>query len=671
MRSPKHTRRRSRSTQLVIYRPPEELANGFRLIDLENLQSLLKRLQCSGCRRLDTLAMHAHRERRRGLASELPLWCSVCEAVTISLCTSKELSWRNPHGAGLLEINVRATAAAKQSGLGESGLGRAVACLNMPKMSHNAFVTADRVHRAACITVGKRSMAAALGEERQLAWEKDESRLLDNGCVGVDGGCDGQWQKSGKGYNSMEGAVTLIGGETKKAIAGVHKTKDCAWCKRRGRACGRADCNKNHVGSSASMESAGAVELLEQLDAGWAWLATLCTDCDSSLQAQVKAAVQAAGKVPEPEGRWSPNHVIKAGKGKLMPSVKKAVATRGALTQRASLRLMKEAAYALHQWRGCGDARKLAAALDNVLAHAFNDHSRCCEFFECPVAKGQRTKSFYNDAGEWLDTVGGDALKTVLQREWHARLTSDERARWLLSTLTTQPNEALHSLRASQQPKRLHLAASDGGKARYYSTCARFNEGAEATVAAELEECGIKAAGTHTRRGLAAFDAERKRKSAYMRQPSAKRKRREAKERRRERDAVRPDDAATAGGYAPGMAFGGGRGRRAKPPNARVLIEARAKLSAHSGDAVKATAAGARPKLSVLEIKALLADAGAAVGGDRATIVARFCAMRAGAGGSGVDEETRADSDWEEDEDEDEDEDVDEDEEVDEDEDLE
>ena len=186
-------------------------------------------------------------------------------------------------------------------------------------------------------------------------------------------------------------------------------------------------------------------------------------------------------------------------------------------------------------------------------------------------------------------------------------------------------------------------------------------------MAAELEECGIKAAGTHTRRGLAAFDAERARKRAYMRQPSAKRKRREAKERRRERDALRPEGAAAAATYAPGMAFGGGRGRRAKPPNARVLIEARAKLSAHSGDAVRATAVGARPKLSVLEIKALLADAGAAVGGDRATIVARFCAMRAGAGGSGVDEETRADSDWEEDEDED----VDEDEEVDEDEDLE
>ena len=93
MRSPKHTRRRSRSTQLVIYRPPEELADGFRLIDLENLQCLLKRLQCSGCRRLGTLAMHAHRERRRGLASELPLWCSVCEAVTIALCISKELGF--------------------------------------------------------------------------------------------------------------------------------------------------------------------------------------------------------------------------------------------------------------------------------------------------------------------------------------------------------------------------------------------------------------------------------------------------------------------------------------------------------------------------------------------------------------------------------------------------
>ena len=139
----------------------------------------------------------------------------------------------------------------------------------------------------------------------------------------------------------------------------------------------------------------------------------------------MKAAVEAAGR-PTPKTRWSPNHIIKACKGRLLPDVKKTVRKRGALPKRASLRLMKEAAYALHQHRRCGDPVKLAAALNNVISHAFNDHSRCKEFFDCPVAAGKRTKSFYNTAGEWLDTIGGDDLRVVLQREWEARLTSGE-----------------------------------------------------------------------------------------------------------------------------------------------------------------------------------------------------------------------------------------------------
>ena len=61
--------------------------------------------------------------------------------------------------------------------------------------------------------------------------------------------------------------------------------------------------------------------------------------------------------------RWSPNHVIKAAKGKLLPDVRKAVGKRGALPQKAALRLMKETAYALHQHRGCGCAAKLVRRL--------------------------------------------------------------------------------------------------------------------------------------------------------------------------------------------------------------------------------------------------------------------------------------------------------------------
>lgn len=639
--------------KLVELKPGKQQATGNRIIDLEAVHVLLRSMECKFCHRKGCLMIDAGLEERRGLASVLPLWCKHCKAVVNSLPTSKQVPAKSRHGAGLMETNLRAVTAATQIGIGEAGLGRLTACLNMPKMSHDCFTVANAVQQRASIEVGKQSMAAAMAEERQLAFEADEGLVDDEGCVGLQLEMDGQWQKPGKGFNSKEGATTAVGGRTRKIVAGAHRSKDCSHCKRLQRPCGRADCNKNHVGSSASMESEGAVEIVSTLDVCWAWCAELCTDLDSSLQAQVRAAVEAAGNHELPETRYSPNHLIKAGKGKLLPSAKKAVNTRGALTQRAGLRLMKETAYALHQHRGCGDARKLAGALNNVLAHAFNDHSRCLEFFNCPCANGSRTKSYFNDAGEWLDVLGGDKLRVALEKEWHARMTSDERIQRLLTTLSTQRVEAFHSVRAAMQPKRLHLCATISGKGRYYAAIKRFNDGAEAAVVDTLAEMGIGDPGVHLRRGLASFDKERKRKRERMRTPAAKRQRREAKQRSKERDAERRD-----GTYAPGMAFDAAdgprrRGRAPKAPDGTVLLQARAKLSAAGGSAERATRGSG--KLTAKELRALLADAGGQVGGDRAALVARFLAMRAGAGGSSGSsgsaaeaEETRADSDWEE-----------------------
>jgi len=55
--------------KLVEYKPSDALADGFRLIDLDNLHGVLARMQCLGCRKIGTMCMHADRERRRGLAS--------------------------------------------------------------------------------------------------------------------------------------------------------------------------------------------------------------------------------------------------------------------------------------------------------------------------------------------------------------------------------------------------------------------------------------------------------------------------------------------------------------------------------------------------------------------------------------------------------------------------
>ena len=91
-----------------------------------------------------------------------------------------------------MEINVRAVTAATQMGTGESGLGRLAACLNMPKMGKDCYRVADDQQQRASIAVGKRSMAAPMAEERQLAFEEDEELLDDQGCVGIQLEMDGQ-----------------------------------------------------------------------------------------------------------------------------------------------------------------------------------------------------------------------------------------------------------------------------------------------------------------------------------------------------------------------------------------------------------------------------------------------------------------------------------------------
>ena len=143
-----------RSKRVVNFRPGVKRAVGYRLIDLTLLQKeLLPKQQCSVCKRHGTLMIDAQLEAqtRRGLASELPLYCSKCCEVTAVLHTSDRLPAAK--GPGLMDVNMRAVVAATQIGTGEAGLGRIAAGFNMYKMSHDTFCRVERVHREAAITV--------------------------------------------------------------------------------------------------------------------------------------------------------------------------------------------------------------------------------------------------------------------------------------------------------------------------------------------------------------------------------------------------------------------------------------------------------------------------------------------------------------------------------------
>ena len=82
------------STKCVNYKAGKQRADGFRLLDLDQLHAvLLPHVRCVGCKKHGTLFVEAELEARtrRGFASELPLYCRFCDAVTMWVATSKRM----------------------------------------------------------------------------------------------------------------------------------------------------------------------------------------------------------------------------------------------------------------------------------------------------------------------------------------------------------------------------------------------------------------------------------------------------------------------------------------------------------------------------------------------------------------------------------------------------
>ena len=615
----------------LVYKPPVvDWIEGNRILSAAALKELLADRRCNECRKHGVLIASAACEDKRGLGSILRCWCTGCKKVTLELASSEELAREagKAKGRQLMEINLRAYTGVSRVGLGLSGLNRFLAICNLPTLSKNCYEMAGRVMKPAMIAAGEASERTAAAEERTLTYEATGGELDGEGRVLIGISFDTAWPKRGRGFNSQEGFGTAIGFRTGKVVTGLRRSKQCSRCKP-GQPCGLPTCNANHVGSSGAMEPAMAVEAVERLTTEEMGVCELCTDLDS----KIMAALTTAGI--EVEQRIDPNHLVKAAKAKMLPEAKKQVGQRGVLSQAVMVKLGEELAMALNQHRGCGDAEKLAGALENVIDHAFGRHDNCLKFFECPCALGKREGSTYNRNGDWLDALGGPQLEAVLRREWKARMTGDDKLKRLLHKWSTQRNEAYNHMHITLHPKWMHLARSDTGLARQKFANAIWNDGDLASTAAVLQKAGIGEAGVLTERGLRAFDNERRQRG---KRASTKRGKGLRKKQRKGRTARDKAQHGQAGAYGAGVGLdsdsdeegavrrGSGRGRRATMPSARELKAARAKLEAAGGDAMK---------LSVADLKVLLAAACLPVGGSKSALVSRVEQMRGG-GGSGA-----------------------------------
>ena len=264
--------------------------------------------------------------------------------------------------------------AVRGGGGGENSSARFCGILGIPSLDDKSWRRAvDRVVPA-LEAAGDESCRRWLDEER-LAAITDGMMLRADGRVGIPISFDAQWLKPGKAFNAPDGYGSTFGGRPGKCIRTAYRTK--------------VGTLQNHAGSCGSMEPAMGAEIVAKLgtEHTGVFVESLCLDLDAKTPKTVGEECDRLD-LPRPRKLHDPNHYIKALKGRLI-EVKRSIKMTNVLPPCTQLRLAQQVALAVHQKRSLG-ADIMKGAILNVLSHAFNDHSQCKKYFNCPCATGKR-----------------------------------------------------------------------------------------------------------------------------------------------------------------------------------------------------------------------------------------------------------------------------------------
>ena len=230
--------------------------DGCRVIDLNYfINSLMAATVCNKCK---AHQMKITEEVVTSITSTFLLTCP-CGA-TLRISTSKKLisEGANPSRCAF-ELNRRLVFAFRTIDLGFTAMQLFTVAMNMPfTMSKHTYQSHVTSIRAAALTVAEGSMQQAAAD---LHATNDATSEV---CDGVS--CDGTWQR--RGFSSLTGVVPVISHRNGKVLDFVVLTKYCKECEYWSHKDHESTqyhkwhrCKANYTGSSASMESSGAVQL--------------------------------------------------------------------------------------------------------------------------------------------------------------------------------------------------------------------------------------------------------------------------------------------------------------------------------------------------------------------------------------------------------------------------
>jgi hypothetical protein len=305
----------------------------------------------------------------------------------------------------------------------------------------------------------------------------------------IDATYDMAWQQKGSGhvYNSQSGHGTLFGRHTRKIIGLVIKSKLCCYCntftkKHPGEEVPEHVCWKNHEGSSGSMESSGAVQVVvDAFEQRKVVIRRLCCDDDSSIRADCrwsnadymknnntdvlpmvkKQSGKNKGKlqprpdkgklpahVPEPLFVADPNHRRKGLNGELIELDKAKVADRFTMTRMDSIRIAKNFGYMARTLKDKDESEYVDAA-KACLEHHFDNHEYCGSWCR---RKDESEEDKTRGIKYYRCKVKDAKLYTALSSKLD-RFVSKERLCEMAHTLDTNMNEAFNQICTWFAPK--------------------------------------------------------------------------------------------------------------------------------------------------------------------------------------------------------------------------
>ena len=441
--------------------------------------------------------------KRVGFASMLYIRCECGFITNVPTCASHQGSSSR---SVVYDVNTKAAMGMINAGLGPSQVNTLMADMNIPPVCPKTLKRREREVGPAIESLAKRSCKRALEAEVKLSEGN-----------GIRGSYDMGWQKrgAGKAYNSLSGVGHLVGSETNLVIGVETFSRSCVTCERaeaRAEKPKEHDCRRNWTGSSKSMEPAGAVNIVKQIESEGHKVSKLVGDDDASTISHLRREVS-----PTIEKGSDKNHLKKSFTNKLYT-------LRSAGHKEVSKKNIKYLqmcfTYAINQNQGNADG--LRASLEATIPHAYNDHSHCTGLQWCHHTTG--------GSEEYGSLPNKKPLSNVACREALEELFKPyiEMAPRLANAGSTQRNESFNQLVSTKHPKNKFYAGTESLDFRVGAAVLQTNEG-HGFVCDVMKKVSLSP-GTHTAASAARADNRKSRDSERRSSSEYKLRRRLSKE---------------------------------------------------------------------------------------------------------------------------------------------